>query len=217
MARLSRLRLGGLPHLLVQRGHNGQPVFVDAADKALFIELLTESVRTHQVALHAYALLDHEIRLLLTPTEAEGLSRLMQSIGRRYGGAFNRRHGRTGSLWDGRFRATVIEPEQHLLQAMRWLDGEGIHNSRAHHVGERPDPAITHHPHFWTLGNTPFDREMAYRQLLGVALTPAQSSQLAEAVQKGWPLGGEAFLARLQQLTERRLAPLPRGRPAKVK
>lgn len=220
MARLPRLSLGGLPHLLIQRGHNQQPAFLDDADKVLFHDLMGEVARAHGVAIHAFALRDAEVRMLLTPSEAPALGRMMQALGRRYGSAFNRRHGRTGGLWEGRFRATLIEPEQHLLQAMRWLDkddGEGaVMSSRRHHIGEKHDATVADHPHFWSLGNTPFDREIAYARLLAVPLSAAEIIQLTDAVMKGWPLGSPAFVARLARMTARRLTPLPKGRPAKT-
>src|SRR4051794_32511208 len=117
MARLPRLSVGGVPHLLVQRGHNQQPVVHDADDRSRFHDLLGEIATAHGVAIHAHALIGPELRLLLTPPDAAALGRMMQAFGRRYGGAFNRRHGRSGSLWEGRFRATLLEPEAHLLMA----------------------------------------------------------------------------------------------------
>jgi putative transposase len=220
MARLPRLSVGGVPHLLVQRGHNLQPVVRDAEDRSLFLALLGEVAAAHGVVIHAYALLEQEVRLLLTPAEPTALSRMMQVFGRRYGGAFNRRHGRSGSLWEGRFRATVLEPERHLLAAMRWLEepeGEGIVSSRRHHLGEKTDPIVSDHSHFWSLGNTPFEREVAYRQLLASPLPLAEVQRLTAAVVKGWPLGSEPFVAGLARATARRLTPLPRGRPPKPK
>jgi putative transposase len=220
MARLPRLSVGGVPHLLVQRGHNLQPVVRDAEDRSLFLSLLGEVAAAHGVAIHAYALLEQEVRLLLTPPGPTALSRMMQAFGRRYGGSFNRRHGRTGSLWEGRFRATVLEPERHLLSSMRWLEeseGEGIVSSRTHHLGEKVDPIVSDHSHFWSLGNTPFEREVAYRQLLASPLPAAEVQGLIAAVTKGWPLGSESFVAALARMTVRRLTPLPRGRPLKTK
>ena len=93
MARLPRLCVPGWPHLLVQTGHDGQAVFRDDADRVLFLDLLREAAATHGVTIHAYGLLDSEVRLLVTPSAADSLSRLIQAIGRRYGSHFNRRHG----------------------------------------------------------------------------------------------------------------------------
>ncbi|GAB4562676.1 MAG: transposase [Rhizobacter sp.] len=229
MARLTRLCVPGWPHLLLQAGHNRQPVFLDDADRHLFVELLQSAASTHGVAIHAYALLDNEVRLLATPSGSDSLSLMMQAVGRRYGSSFNRRHAHTGSLWEGRFRATVIEPERHLLACMRYVDqappddvqGTGLEqqawSSAAHHLGERVDPLVSDHLLYWSLGNTPFEREAAYRTLLQHALSPTEVASISDAVKKGWPLGSAGFLAQLSGSTARRLAPLPRGRPRKSK
>lgn len=224
MARLPRLSVGGWPHLLLQRGHNRQPVFYDEADRAQFRGHLQEVARAHALAIHAYALLDNEFRLLVTPSTASALSQAMQALGRRYGAYFNRRYARTGSLWEGRFRATVIEPEQHLLSCMRFVEtapAEGVHDvnvqdlwtSRAHHIGQQADALVSDHAVYWALGNTPFDREAAYRLLSARTLPRRELDAIQAATVKGWPLGSEAFLSALQGRTARRLSPLPRGRP----
>jgi putative transposase len=214
MARLTRLSLPGLPHLVLQRGHNAQPVFRDADDRIFFRQVLREVARANGVAIHAYALREQEVALLITPVDAAATGKMMQALGRRYGHAFNRRHGHTGSLWEGRFRATVLEAELHLLSAMRWLESSGD-SSLEHHTGKVVDPLITEHPHFWSLGNTPFEREMAYRQWLGQPAPASEAEQLKSAVLQGWPLGSPEFMQRVARLTDRRLEPLPRGRPVK--
>ena len=116
MARLARLAVADQAHLIIQRGNNGQAVFVDSRDRENLLQMLCQAAAENRVAIHAYALTDNEVALLATPDEARGLSRMMQALGRRYVVGFNRRHGRTGTLWEGRFRATVIEAER-LLQA----------------------------------------------------------------------------------------------------
>ncbi len=228
MARLTRLCVPGWPHLVLQSGHNRQAVFEDDGDRQLFLELLQAAASTHGVAIHAYALLDNEVRLLATPTGEDSLSRMMQAVGRRYGSSFNRRHAHTGSLWEGRFRATVIEPERHLLACMCYVDqtplpdeggtdsGRHAWSSAAHHLGDRVDPLVSDHLLYWALGNTPFEREAAYREILQQALTPAEALAILDAVKKGWPLGSPGFLAELSGSTPRRLTPLPRGRPRKM-
>ncbi|MET0333285.1 MAG: transposase [Rhizobacter sp.] len=226
MARLSRLCIPGWPHVLLQRGHNRQAAFVDDVDRKLFRELLQDGAIRHGVQIHAYALVDDEVRLLATPAAADSFSQLMQSIGRRYVATFNRRHGRSGSLWEGRFRTTVVEPEQHLLRSMRFVEGLAVGGSgglglspwtsAGHHLGARIDPLITEPAQFWSLGNTPFEREAVYRLLAEQGLTTAETQQIEAAVTAGWPLGQTSFLKGLKAKTPRRLAPLPRGRPKKA-
>ena len=228
MARLPRLCVPGWPHLLLQTGHNRQPVFLDDADRTLFLGLLRESAAAAGVTVHAYGLFDSEVRLLGTPGTSDGLSRMMQAVGRRYGTSFNRRHARSGSLWEGRFRATVVEPEQHLLACMLYAEGmtqggdsgtqlgRGSWSSAPHRLGERVDPLVADHLRYWSLGNTPFDREAGYRAMCQRGLTRKEVDAITEAVSKGWPLGSSKdFKVRLTELTDRRIEPLRRGRPPK--
>lgn len=224
MSRLPRLAIAGLPHLILQRGAASQPVFLDDQDRLDFLARLSESSAAHRVAVHAYVLLDDEIQLVATPSDSESLSRMMQSLGRTYVANFNRRHQRSGTLWQGRFRATVFEPERHLVSAMRLVETRPLTagvldvtdypwSSAGHHVGRQHSALVTDHAVFWSLGNTPFDREARYRELLAQPLPEREAKDLEAAVSKGWALGSAGFVRDLMQTTPRRLQPLPRGRP----
>ena len=226
MSRLPRLALAGHPHLVLQRGVHGQPVFVDDEDHRLFIARLGEAAAACGVAIHAYVLLPGEVQILATPQEANGLGRMMQSVARTYVAAFNRRHGRAGTLWRSRYRATVLEAQALLVTCMRYVESRPVYagqpsavdypwSSAAHHVGRQASPLVTDHPAYWRLGNTPFEREAAYRALLEQALTAKEMQRIEEAAEKGWALGSERFVQELSQQTPRRLRPLSRGRPAK--
>jgi putative transposase len=230
MARLPRLAVAGLPHLIEQRSHNGQPIFAEAADVAEYRVALGQAARSVGVAVHAYRIQGTRALILATPIDhAEALSRMVQQLGRRYTAAFNRRHGRTGTLWDGRFRAAVIDPDEYLIQCMRHIEGEAssieLDSSRpavactslAHHVGESVDPVVADHPLFWSLGNTPFDRQAAYRLLVAQPLSAELRARIDAAVQGGWPLGSERFLAALAQHVPRRVRPGRPGRPRAAK
>ncbi len=227
MARLARLAAAGLVHLLIQRGNNGQAVFVDRPDRESYLHLLREAAAASQVAIHAYALTDNEAILLATPTDAAGLSRMMQSLGRRYGARFNRRHGRSGALWEGRFRATVIEAERYLHAAICFVELAPLRaglareapdhpwSSARHHLGVATDPLVIDHALYWALGNTPFEREAAHGQLLKRALTGEETGAIADATMKGWALGSDSFKTSLEAHTQRRVRPKLRGRPRK--
>lgn len=227
MARLARLALAGLPHHVIQRGHHQQPIVLDDEDRRLFLQVLRESSAAHQVSIHAYALLDDHVHLLATPQADSGLSAMMQAVGRRYVAAFNRRHARRGTLWEGRFRATVLEPERYLLPCMSYIELHPVRHgqvvqpelfpwsSSAHHHGLRTDPLVSDHKLFWALGNTPFDREARYRALLAQGLSSLQVKDITHATQKGWALGSPGFVAGLAQQTDRRLSAKLRGRPRK--
>lgn len=226
MARLPRLVVPGLPHHIVQRGHDRQPVFSDDVDRRHFLEVLRDVMRANRVALHSYVLMDNCVHLLASPEQSAGLSQAMQSLGRRYVAWFNKRHQRTGTLWDGRFRAAVIDSERYLLSCMRYIEskpvGSGLAttagdypwSSACHHLGLRQDPLVTDHRLFWALGNTPFERELVWRSLLGQELEENESRKIAESAVLGWACGDDAFLAWLSARTERPVAPRPRGRPA---
>lgn len=174
MARLPRLSIAGLAHHVIQRGHNRQPIFLDDEDRLAYLAALRESAALHRVAVHAYVLMNDHLHLLVTPPTAEALSKMLQAIGRRYVAAFNRRHGRIGTLWDGRFRATVIENGPHLLTCMRYIEqnpqrlipptpaGDYAWSSAMHHLGRRRDTLVSTHLCHWQLGNTPFERELAW-------------------------------------------------------
>ena len=224
MARLPRLVAPGLPHLIVHRGHNGQVVFLDDADRAHYLRALAMCAREAGVAVHGYGLQSTEVRLLATPDDERGLAAMMQALGRRYVRAFNLRHGRSSTPWEGRFRSTVIEPRVYLVPALLVVEASGMalasgHDpapwtSSAHHLGQRFDPLVTEHASFWALGNTPFEREAAYRALLQRGLGAHEVATILDAATKGWALGTPEFVERLGADTGRRTRPLPRGRPA---
>ncbi|MFM2052806.1 MAG: hypothetical protein RL456_843 [Pseudomonadota bacterium] len=228
MARLPRLAIAGLVHHVIQRGHNRQPVFLDDEDRLTYLGALREAAALHRVAVHAYVLMDDHVHLLVTPPVAEALSKMLQAIGRRYVAAFNRRHGRVGTLWDGRFRATVLEDGPHVLACMRYIEQNPQRlipptpatdyrwSSAPHHLGRRRDPMLTDHGLYWALGNTPFEREMAWQRLLDEGLAEPEVRAHTDSALKGWALGSGAFLAALGASTERPMSPRPRGRPPRT-
>lgn len=227
MARLPRLTLPGYPHHVIQRGNNRQPIFVDRQDRETLLGLLAEQARRHGVAVHAYVLMDNHFHLLATPPSADALPQMMQAVGRSYVLQFNNRHGRSGTLWEGRYRSTIVQPDRHLLACMVFMDLNPVRSglvaqaidhpwsSHAHALGLRSDPLITPHALFWALGNTPFAREAAYAALVQAGLGAAEQEAIAASALSGWALGDAAFLDELQRQTDRRLTKATPGRPRK--
>ncbi len=222
MARLPRLVLPGFAHFVILLGHGGRAVFADDAERQAFSSALREAAAAEQVQLHAYALLDHEVQLLATPATASGLGRMMQALGRRYVAACNRRHGRMGSPWEGRFRCAMVQPGATLLDVMRIVDGQAdtgasppalLHTSAGHRCGQHHLAHLVDPPEYWQLGNTPFEREIAYRTLLANGLSVERSLALRSAALGGWVAGDKAFAAEVEALVTRPTAPRPRGRP----
>jgi putative transposase len=226
MARLPRLALAGQVHLVTLRCRAGQTMFVDDEDRRRYSVALLESSREHAVAVHAYALLDDQLLLLASAPESGSLGRFMQAVARRYVRPFNRRHGRTGALWEGRFRSTVIDPASFLLVCMRWVEqapvregrvamaGDWVWSSAAHHAGRKVDSIVTEHAAYWQLGNTPFERQAMYVRESAVMLSDATVNQLLAAARHGWPLGPAVFLQSLAEAAERPVQRRQRGRPA---
>ena len=220
MARLPRLAAAGHPHLVYQRTVHGQSAFKDDDDRHRFLHIATEASRQTGTVVHAYALLDEEVFLLATPAHADSLSRFMQSMGRRYNASFNRRHGRQGALWAGRFRAGILEHSR-VLDAMWLIDsrvedgGDGARSSGAHHLGGARSALVVEHPAYWALGNTPFDREAAYRGLLLTGLSASVEAALLDAAKHGRTVASAAFVAVLEAQLDRSLTPARRGRPRK--
>ena len=229
MARLPRLTIPGLPHYVVQRGNNGQAIVASRADHEMLLALLDEAARKHQVAVHAYAVLDNQFELLLTPQSADALPTMMQAVGRRYVRYLNDSQGRRGTLWEGRYRSTVLQAERHLLPCMALIDTSAVRaglaaeprdypwSSHGHYIGLRNDRLVAPHPLVWALGNTPFAREAAYADLVRAGFGAAELASLGESVLRGWALGDAAFVVDLQKKTERRVSKSAAGRPASTK
>ncbi len=228
MARLPRLTVPGEVHCVSLRGNNGQPVFLDSTDRQQLLALLQAQAAWEQVQVHAYALTEADIHLLLTPQTAPGMARFMQGLGRSYVRGFNQRHGRSGTLWEGRYRSTVLQASGYLLDAMALLDclpvlkneaatpQESRWTSYAHYTGARAEKWLTPHARVWALGNTPFAREAAYAEWVARQCASRAQRALLERVHKGWALGDPVFLEGLALATGRRVMRDKPGRPRRV-
>ena len=126
MARLPRLVVPNHLHHIVARGNNDQPIVLDDADCQHFLSSLRDSAQRTGVAIHAYVLMPSRVQLMATPSDAEGLGKLMQDIGRHYVPYFNARHGRSGNLWEGRFRATVMEADTYFLACAQLIEQQPV-------------------------------------------------------------------------------------------
>jgi putative transposase len=233
MARLPRLSLAGYPHLILQRGNNGQTVFTSATDYEMMLNLLSENSRKFNVDINAYALLPDHFYILATPQSVDGLPLMMQAIGRSYVRWFNNLHGRSGTLWDGRYKSTVIDADRDLLDVMVYMDmssvraglvaqaTEYVWTSHAYFIGQgvmrRLDKHLEPHAAYWELGNTPFAREMKYAELVKGGIGSSRQSEIRDAILKGWVHGTPSFVTKVQELSERRVIKKSAGRPVKSK
>jgi len=225
MARLPRLTLTNYPHHVILRGNNRQVIFSGESDMRRMLSLLEEHSMVQGVDVHAYVLMGNHLHLLLTPRRDGALSLMMQSVGRSYVRAFNQAHGRTGTLWEGRYRSSLIQTERYLLTCMAYIDLNPVRagmveapenypwSSHAHYIGRLHQRLLTPPALYWELGNTPFAREAAYGELVRAGIAEHHQRALTAATLSGWALGDPGFLAVLESQTPRRIQPGKAGRP----
>ena len=225
MARLPRLTVTDYPHHVILRGNNRQDIFKTPTDFERMHELLLIHSQEQQVEVHSYVFMSNHLHLLLTPRVDQALPKMMQAVGRSYVRYFNQKHGRTGTLWEGRYRATLIQAERYLLACMVYIDLNPVRadmveqpldyrwSSHSQYVGPRSDRLVTPHALYWALGNTPFSREAAYAELVQAGVARDQQSALINATLKAWALGDDAFMQQLEGQTTRRLLKGKAGRP----
>ena len=225
MARPPRQTVAAYPYHVIQRGHNRQRVFADDVDRRQYLGWLHEASTRYGLAVHAYVLMDNHVHLLCTPSRDDALSQAMQAVGRRYVRWFNRRHGRTGTLWEGRFRSSLVEADRYLLACQRYIEANPQRagmvasvtdwpwSSHRHHVGLAVDPLVSPHPTVWALGNTPFERESAYRKLFDESISQSEYEWLRDRLIAGKPTASTDFQKNLEAAHGLRLISRPVGRP----
>lgn len=231
MARLPRYVIPGQPQHIIQRGNNRQAIFAAEADYLFFRDALVDAATKHGLAIHAYVWMTNHIHLLATPELDDSISKVFQSVGRRYVQYFNFTYRRSGTLWEGRYRATVVDSERYLLTLMRYIE---LNPVRAGMVAHPKDYAwssylynaqgegglnanwLVRHQEYTRLGRSATDRQSAYRQLFRAALSANDLKAIRESTHKGWALGGEQFKKQIEVLGRRRATSKGVGRPRQV-
>ena len=225
MARLPRLTLAGYPHHIILRGNNRQAIFIDSADFQRTLALLQVNAQEQQVQIHAYVLMSNHLHLLLTPLQNDSLPKMMQAVGRSYVLYFNKRHGRSGTLWEGRYRSALIQTERYFLACMAYIDlnpvragmvaqaADYLWSSHGHYIGRQNEAWLSPHPLYWEMGNTPFAREAAYAAMVQSGIDQKQQQALTSSALSGWALGEDVFVEGLQKQTPRRVNAAKAGRP----
>lgn len=183
---MSRLYLPNMNSHVIRRGHNRAPIFTDDADYELFLALLEATSGRRGVDVHAYALMTNHYHLIVTPNAAGALTRMMADLGREYVLRYNRKHGRIGTLWTGRYRSIVITDERYWLTCLRYVEQNPVRaqmvsspedypwSSFCFHGLGHPHAWLKPHPVYLELGRTAEERQGAYRGLSGAALTEAE-------------------------------------------
>ena len=225
MARKARFNLLGVPQHVIQRGNNRDPCFLGDADHQRYLADLNDALARNDCRLHAYVLMTNHVHLLLTPMATHGVSHLMQDVGRKYVRYVNHTYHRSGTLWEGRFKSSLVDSEAYLLVCMRYIElnpvragmiahpGEYRWSSYAHNAYGRSDCAVSSHPLYTALGTDSAQRQEAYRELFRHHLDASLTHAIREAVNQELVLGRDRFKERIEEMTKRQTRPRKTGRP----
>ena len=223
MPRPSRFVLPGHPHHLLQRGNNRNAIFFHEDDYTFFLKSLRLASIRYGCHIHAYVLMTNHIHLLVSPETEGSLARLMQSIGRRYVPYINQRYQRTGTLWEGRYRAVLLEREPYVLACHRYIElnpvraqmvqhpADYVWSSYHHHTTGAPDPLVHDHALYTALGPDTASRCSAYEALCAETLAAETVQALRDATNTGWVLGNAQFTSQVEATLHRRVRPAARG------
>ncbi len=228
MPRRPRLVIPGIPMHVTQRGVNRAAIFADGDDRNRYRGLLAEVMTAHELPVHAYALMGNHVHLLMTANEANSLAHAMRLLNQRYVASFNRRHHRTGTLWESRFRSCLVESEPYLLTVYRYIDLNPVRagmvdspeeyrwSSARANLGLAADPCLTPHPLYLSLGTNTEARAGAYRDWMGAEPNIGELGAIRAHMQQERVLGSPGFQAMIENALSRPVALRRRGRPGKV-
>ena len=223
MARLPRFVIPGQPQHLIQRGNNRDVIFVSDDDYRFYLEKLQGACNKYHCDIHAYVLMTNHVHLLITPQAEDGLSKVMQTVGRYYVQYFNYAYDRTGTLWEGRYKATLIDSEQYLLTCSRYIELNPVRAAMVDHPSDYPwssyrcnalgesDSLIMPHLMYKRLGRSDKDRQNAYRQLFRARISEKTLEEIRDSTNKAWVLGNDRFRNKIEKLTTRQATPKARG------
>lgn len=225
MPRKPRFYLPDYPVHIVQRGHNRNNVFFENEDYKAYLDWLQEGSEWYEVPIHAYALLPNEIHILASPSSKESASRMMQYQGRRYVPYVNAAYGKTGTIWQGRYKASLIDPETSLLNCMLYIENlpvrDGLVKSAANYkwssykcnAQDKKNSLISPHDAYKNIGRGDKKRLEKYLALSKAGLSDEVSSNIQDAWQTGTPLGSDKFKKMVEKKLKIKVGHAKRGRP----
>ena len=225
MPRQARLEIPGIPLHITQRGVNRCAIFLDDDDRRHYLGLLAQSARQHALRIHAYVLMDNHVHLLVSADEAGRISRAMRQLGQNYVTAFNRRHRRTGTLWEGRFKSCLVDSERYLLTAYRYIELNPVRAamvatpwdhawSSVHaNLGRRCDSLVTPHASFLGMGITAKERVEAYLTWLRQGIGEDELLAIRRHLQQERAFGSRRFQAMAEKTLGRPVTVRRPGRP----
>lgn len=226
MARKPRIDLAGVAQHVIQRGNDRQPCFFRAIDYQRYVQDLREITLARDCHVHAYVLMTNHVHLLMTPTRVGAISSVMQALGRRYVRYINDTYGRTGTLWEGRYKSHLVANDEHLLRCYRYIELNPVRagmvatadqyrwSSHAGNAQGLPDPLLHPHDCYLRLGTTPSDRQQVYRELVQQAVAE-DAARFAQHLHHQQPMGNDRFRSAIEAQLGRSITPRKAGRPRK--
>jgi putative transposase len=223
MPRRPRLRLAGTPFHVIQRGHNRSACFFAERDYQHYLRELLLQARHHRVAIHAYVLMTNHVHLLMTPAREDGIGHVMKGVGQSHSRYINTNRGRSGTLWQGRFRSCLVDSEDYLLRCHQYIETNPVRAGMVEHPGQYPwssygfnaqgaaNVLLTPHPSVEALGRNPEERRLAYRELFLHTLDARLLAEIRDATQGGHALGSDRFRDSIASSVGRPVTPLKRG------
>lgn len=205
------------------RGNNKEPIFYAEEDYHFYLEKLLQGCNKHDCDVHAYILMTNHTHILLTPHHENALSKLMQMMGRYYVQYFNYSYGRTGTLWEGRYKATIIDSDRYALLCYRYIELNPVRADMVEHPGEYPwssyrsnaqgieDPLVTPHPLYLSLDKSSELRQAAYRDLFDAHIPTKTIDEIRASTNKAWVLGSDHFKDQIEKKLSRAVRPAQKG------
>ena len=227
MARPPRLELPGIPLHVIQRGVNRAACFFGDVDRRFYLKCLGEAADRRGCAVHAYVLMTNHVHILVTPTERGNVAAMLQDIGRKYVRTINTLHGRTGTLWEGRFKSSLIDTDSYLLTCHHYIELNPVRaglvshpsqyrwSSYSHYALGQLDRLLSPHPIYNGLGSTDAERQAAYRSSMPQIVDEETLKKIRVAANSSCALGSPMFLLEATAKLGRNVSPSPRGRPPK--
>ena len=225
MPRKPRFNLTGIPQHVIQRGNNREPCFLSQQDYRRYLDDLAESATKYQCKIHAYVLMTNHVHLLVTPFKEQGVSEMMQALGRRYVSHINKTYKRTGTLWEGRYKSCLIDSDQYLLTCMRYIELNPVRATMVSHPGDykwssyhknaqgQDNKLIETHPLYTKLGLTAAEQQYAYRDLFRLYIDDASIHEIRNALNHEVVLGRNYFKDKIEEMTKRQSRINKPGRP----
>lgn len=183
----------------MQRGNGRGDIFRSAGDYELFLVALATAAKRFQLSIHAYVLMTNHFHLLATPAGASSIAHTMQTVGRRYVPYFNQQYGRSGGLFEGRYRSTIVGDERYLMTCMRYIDLNPVRarivdrpesyrwsSYNAHAMGTT-DVLVTTHDVYDRLASTATDLRGCWRTFCAQGVTDAELQHLRADLERGVP------------------------------